>query len=579
MAIALAREGGIGVIHRNLSIEEQVAEVDKVKRSESGMIVEPVTLRPHDLVADALELMETYHISGVPITDETGRLVGILTNRDLRFEDDIAAADREPDDERGPDHGSGRDDARRGEGSPPPAPDREAAGRRRQRLPQGPDHGQGHPEADPVPARDEGRAGPAPGRRRRRRRPGRARARGGARRRRTSTCSSSTPPTATRSAVVDTVRRIKERFDVQVVAGNIATAEATEALIEAGADAVKAGIGPGSICTTRVVAGVGVPQITAIYDCAQAAARLRHPGDRRRRHPVLRRRRQGDRGRRRLGHARQPARRDRREPGRRRPLPGRAVQGVPRHGLDRRDEGPLVLEGPVLPGRPAGRGQARARGDRGARRVQGRRSRTSSTSSSAGCGRRWATAARRRSRRCRTRRSSCACPRPASREPSARRRRSRRNRRTTVPAGERRGRRRPLPGPRPGAGGAPGSRRRPRRPVRAADREANPRVPGVLGARPGGAPARGGEAPERPRSRPLRRAGLGLRGGSAEGRSWALSSWACRCSASVTACSSWRRSWAGASSGPASPSSGATELEATPGASSSRASRRSRCRG
>ena len=85
MAIALAREGGIGVIHRNLPVEEQVAEVDKVKRSEAGMIVEPVTLRSHDLVADALELMETYHISGVPITDETGRLVGILTNRDLRF--------------------------------------------------------------------------------------------------------------------------------------------------------------------------------------------------------------------------------------------------------------------------------------------------------------------------------------------------------------------------------------------------------------------------------------------------------------------------------------------------------------
>src|ERR1700733_4384853 len=89
MAIALAREGGIGIVHRNLSIAEQVGEVDKVKRSEAGMIVEPLTLPPTALVADALELMERYHVSGVPITDETGRLVGILTNRDLRFEKDV----------------------------------------------------------------------------------------------------------------------------------------------------------------------------------------------------------------------------------------------------------------------------------------------------------------------------------------------------------------------------------------------------------------------------------------------------------------------------------------------------------
>ena len=94
LAIALAREGGIGIVHRNLSIEDQVAEVDKVKRSESGMIVEPVTLPPTDLVADALELMERYHISGVPIIDDDGLLVGILTNRDLRFERTRAAVRR-----------------------------------------------------------------------------------------------------------------------------------------------------------------------------------------------------------------------------------------------------------------------------------------------------------------------------------------------------------------------------------------------------------------------------------------------------------------------------------------------------
>src|SRR5918992_3490785 len=90
LAIALAREGGLGIVHRNLSIEDQVAEVDKVKRSESGMIVEPLTLRPDDAVADALDLMERYRISGVPITDDAGVLVGILTNRDLRFETDVA---------------------------------------------------------------------------------------------------------------------------------------------------------------------------------------------------------------------------------------------------------------------------------------------------------------------------------------------------------------------------------------------------------------------------------------------------------------------------------------------------------
>src|SRR5215831_12283702 len=92
MAIALAREGGIGIVHRNLSIDAQVAEVDKVKRSESGMIVEPVTLPPEALVADALDLMERYHISGVPITEDGGRLVGILTNRDLRFERNLTQA-------------------------------------------------------------------------------------------------------------------------------------------------------------------------------------------------------------------------------------------------------------------------------------------------------------------------------------------------------------------------------------------------------------------------------------------------------------------------------------------------------
>ena len=135
MAIALAREGGIGIVHRNLSIADQVAEVDKVKRSESGMIVEPLTLPPTALVADALELMEHYHVSGVPITEEGGRLVGILTNRDLRFEKDVTPAGLGADDLARPRDRARRDDARRGREPPPPPPDREAPGRRRERDP------------------------------------------------------------------------------------------------------------------------------------------------------------------------------------------------------------------------------------------------------------------------------------------------------------------------------------------------------------------------------------------------------------------------------------------------------------
>ena len=176
LAIAVAREGGIGILHRNLSIADQVVEVDKVKRSESGMIVEPVTLRPDDSVADALELMERYRISGVPITDDAGVLVGILTNRDLRFETEHAAARLGADDRARPRDGARRDDAGRGERDPAPAQDREAAGRRRGRPAQGPDHRQGHPQADRVPALDQGRAGAAARRRRRRRRHGRVRA-------------------------------------------------------------------------------------------------------------------------------------------------------------------------------------------------------------------------------------------------------------------------------------------------------------------------------------------------------------------------------------------------------------------
>ncbi len=276
LAIALAREGGIGVIHRNLSIEDQVAEVDKVKRSESGMIVEPVTLQPHNRVAEALELMQHYHISGVPITDAGGKLVGILTNRDLRFADDVEqpiaklmTATNLITVPIGTTLDQAEDILHRHKIEKLPVVDSEgclkglitvkdiqkriqfpnATKDARGRLRVAAGIGAGPYELERAAAlidvgvdllvldSSHGHS----------------------------------------SGVVEMIRRIKSRWDVQLVAGNIATGEAAEALIAAGADAIKVGIGPGSICTTRVVAGTGVPQITAVYDCAQVAQRYGIP--------------------------------------------------------------------------------------------------------------------------------------------------------------------------------------------------------------------------------------------------------------------------------------------------------------
>jgi IMP dehydrogenase len=275
LAIAMAQQGGIGVIHKNLSIEEQASEVDRVKRSESGMIVNPITLSPENRIFEALELMKKYRISGVPITQDggkEGRLVGILTNRDLRFETNLDRAiseimTREPlftvpvgttleqarqflhrhkvekllvVDDRfmlkglitvkdiqkmikypnaskdslgrlrvGAALGVGRDAMERAEALVAAHVDILVI-----------DTAHGHSQA-----------------------------------------------------VLDMVKQVRRTYkDVDVVAGNVATAEATEALIERGVDAVKVGIGAGSICTTRVVAGVGVPQVTAVSDVAAVAA-------------------------------------------------------------------------------------------------------------------------------------------------------------------------------------------------------------------------------------------------------------------------------------------------------------------
>jgi IMP dehydrogenase len=271
LAIALAREGGIGILHRNLSIADQVAEVDKVKRSESGMIVEPVTLPPDALVADALELMGRYHISGVPITDDDERLVGILTNRDLRF----APGTSQPVSELM----TARDLVTAPVGTTLEEAEEILHRHKIEKLPVV--DGEGRLRGlitvkdiqkriqFPHATKDE-----------------RGRLRVGA--------AVGVGPDAWERAgalvaagvdvlVVDTahghsaavpemVRRIKSEWEVETIAGNVATAAATEALIAAGADAVKAGVGPGASCTTRVVAGVGIPQVTAVYDCAQAAA-------------------------------------------------------------------------------------------------------------------------------------------------------------------------------------------------------------------------------------------------------------------------------------------------------------------
>jgi IMP dehydrogenase len=273
LAIALAREGGIGVLHRNLSIEAQVGEVDKVKRSESGMIVEPVTLPPDALVSDALALMERYHISGVPITEGGGRLVGILTNRDLRFSKDVNQPVSSL--------MTSRDLVTGPVGTTFPEAEELLHRHRIEKLPIVDANGclKGLITVKDISKRVEfPQATKDPH--------GRLRV----------AAAVGVGPDAVERAealiaagadvlvvdtahghsrgVVDMVARIAGLSgEFEVVAGNIATGEAADALCEAGADGLKVGIGPGSICTTRVVAGVGVPQITAVYDVAAAAAR------------------------------------------------------------------------------------------------------------------------------------------------------------------------------------------------------------------------------------------------------------------------------------------------------------------
>ena len=277
MAVGMAREGGIGILHKNMSIEDQALEVDKVKRSESGMIVKPITLTADKTVQDALEIMDKYSISGIPIVDNLNMLIGILTNRDLRFEPnrEILIADimtvenlvTAP-------LGTTLENA-----------ESILQAHRIEKLPVVDKKGKlrglitfkdimkkkHHPNAC-KDSYGRLRVGAALG------------------------IAANTPERAAAlieahvdvliidtahghsRGVIEMLKRLKKKFpDTDFIAGNVGTGDAVEELIKAGADAVKVGIGPGSICTTRIVTGVGVPQITAIMDCAAVAAKYNIP--------------------------------------------------------------------------------------------------------------------------------------------------------------------------------------------------------------------------------------------------------------------------------------------------------------
>ncbi|KDR94388.1 IMP dehydrogenase [Peptoclostridium litorale DSM 5388] len=272
MAIAIAREGGIGIIHKNMSIEEQSLEVDKVKRSENGVIIDPFYLSKEHTIADADELMGRYRISGVPIVDEGKKLVGIITNRDIRFEEDFSKKIDEV--------MTKENLIVAKEGTTMEEAQTVLRANKIEKLPIVDDNfilkglitikDIEKKIKFPNSAVDErGRllCGAAVG------------ITGDMLDRVEKLMKAQVDVIVLDSAhghskgVIDSVKKIKEKYpEAQVVAGNVATAEATRELIEAGADCVKIGIGPGSICTTRVVAGVGVPQVTAIMDCSEAAA-------------------------------------------------------------------------------------------------------------------------------------------------------------------------------------------------------------------------------------------------------------------------------------------------------------------
>lgn len=277
MAIAIAREGGIGIIHKNMTIERQANEVDKVKRSESGMILNPITLTPDRKVREALELMNHYKISGIPIVDTNGKLVGILTNRDLRFKPDLDAEISK--------YMTNSNLITAPVGTTLEEAEKILQKHKIEKLPVVDKNGYlrglitfkdiQKKKKYPNACKDELgrlRVGAAVG------------------------VKSDTIERVEElkkagvdvividtahghsKGVIEMLKKIKRKFpELDVIAGNVATGEATLDLIKAGADAVKVGIGPGSICTTRVVTGVGVPQITAIMNCAEIAMKYKVP--------------------------------------------------------------------------------------------------------------------------------------------------------------------------------------------------------------------------------------------------------------------------------------------------------------
>ena len=273
MAIAMAREGGIGILHRNLSVEDQALMVDRVKRSEAGMVSQPMTIRPDATLAEVDEVCSQYRISGLPVVDEDGLLVGIITNRDLRFEDDEQRPVREvmtrmplvtaP-------VGISRDDALAllAKNKIEKLPIVDADGRLSGLITL-----KDFVKADKYPnaAKDEAgrlRVGAAVGFF------GDAWERAMALVEQHVDCIIVDTAHGHSRGVVDMIRRLKAEplaAGVDIIGGNVATYAGARALVEAGADGIKVGVGPGSICTTRVVAGVGVPQVTAIHDAARAA--------------------------------------------------------------------------------------------------------------------------------------------------------------------------------------------------------------------------------------------------------------------------------------------------------------------
>jgi len=277
-AIAMAQEGGIGIIHRNMSVESQAAEVEKVKKFESGMIVSPLTVKANQLVREALDIMVNYNITGLPVTDEDGTIHGIITNRDLRFEKNLDSEIRQvmtPQEKlitvkEGKTLDSAKELLHKYKIEKLPVVDSEFKLRGLITM-------KDIEKIEKYPTASKDKMG--------RLRCGGAIGVGPDREERVEKligvgCDVIVVDTAhAHSArIVESIKDIKKSYkDIEIIAGNIATSEAAEMLIEAGADAIKVGVGPGSICTTRVIAGIGVPQITAIKEVFKVSEKKNVP--------------------------------------------------------------------------------------------------------------------------------------------------------------------------------------------------------------------------------------------------------------------------------------------------------------